>query len=151
MARRPVPLQTMQTSERRLPPRLVGHASHTPHPTPPARRLPAPSEGIVSIGNNHERLRPLVLERDGHVCQVAGPGCLTVATVAGHIRARVHHGTNTLDNYRAECLHCSSVDGARLAAKIPRRAKKVASFFREISLDPTAVPALSPTSETKRV
>ena len=65
-----------------------------------------------------------MLERDGYVCQMRLPGCTHVATTANHIRQRARGGRSTLDNYEAACVHCNSVDGGRLGAKIKRAARR---------------------------
>ena len=102
----------------------------------------------MSIGGPHARLRLLVLERDGYVCQIV-PGCPTIATHADHIIPRAFGGRDELDNYRAACAHHNCARNARPKTKT-RDAKKVARVFDAISQDPTAVPALSPTNQTER-
>jgi 5-methylcytosine-specific restriction endonuclease McrA len=65
-------------------------------------------------------IRGLVLARDHHTCQICG----RPATDAGHIIARHHGGTYTLDNLRAECSSCNRGAGHAIAsstAPTPRR------------------------------
>jgi 5-methylcytosine-specific restriction enzyme A len=52
-----------------------------------------------------QKVRPLVLERDGHRCQVQLPGCTGHATAVDHITPG---GPATLDNLRAACVPCNS-------------------------------------------
>jgi 5-methylcytosine-specific restriction endonuclease McrA len=78
----------------------------------------------VSIGGGHEALRSSVLERDNYECQMRLAGCTGVATTTNHIRQRARGGRSTLDNYEAACVHCNSVDGGRLGAKIKRAARR---------------------------
>jgi 5-methylcytosine-specific restriction protein A len=55
------------------------------------------------------RLRLLVLARDGHRCQVAGPDCATVATCVDHIVARADGGDCWApSNLRASCHKCNA-------------------------------------------
>jgi 5-methylcytosine-specific restriction endonuclease McrA len=63
-------------------------------------------------------LRLAVLARDHHQCQVPttdGSICGQPATIAGHIIAKTHGGTDTPDNLRAECQAHSSREGHTLA------------------------------------
>lgn len=62
------------------------------------------------------KLRAAVLERDGWTCRRPVPGgiCGAPAHTCGHIIARVHGGTDTLANLRAECARHNYGDGARL-------------------------------------
>ena len=53
------------------------------------------------------RLRPLVLERDGHRCQLEYPGCKGHATQVDHITPRRFGGTDTMGNLRASCERCN--------------------------------------------
>lgn len=60
------------------------------------------------------KLRLLVLARDGYACMVRGPGCVGVASVAGHIVPWIDGGPDDLDNLRAECDVCSNRGGAAI-------------------------------------
>jgi 5-methylcytosine-specific restriction enzyme A len=66
------------------------------------------------------KLRAAVLERDAWRCQRPVPGgvCGAPANTAGHITARIHGGTDTLSNIRAECAAHNYADGA-LLRRIP--------------------------------
>jgi 5-methylcytosine-specific restriction endonuclease McrA len=53
------------------------------------------------------RLRAIVLQRDGHRCQIRKPGiCTTIATTADHIVDRAIAGDGP-DNLRAACGPCN--------------------------------------------
>jgi hypothetical protein len=55
-----------------------------------------------------QRLRRVVLERDGHVCRIQGPNCTTVATQVDHITPVELGGAwFDLDNLRAACRRCN--------------------------------------------
>jgi 5-methylcytosine-specific restriction endonuclease McrA len=56
-----------------------------------------------------QRTRVCVLDRDGHTCQIAGPGCTIVATTVDHVVARSDGGA-VFDpaNLRAACQHCNA-------------------------------------------
>lgn len=58
-------------------------------------------------GRPWRRARDLVLQRDGHLCQLRLPGCLGVATTADHIRTVRDGGTNDPVNLRASCAACN--------------------------------------------
>ena len=58
-------------------------------------------------------IRQTVLARDGHICQIALPGCTTIATAVDHIQPRARGGTDDLHNLRAACTHCNSSRGGR--------------------------------------
>lgn len=68
-------------------------------------------------------LRLLVLDRDGWECQRAGPSCIGRATHAGHILSRVEHPdlAMQLDNVRAECVKCNTIDGGKISGRRRRR------------------------------
>lgn len=54
------------------------------------------------------KVRLLVLERDGYMCQVRGPGCELDATHVDHIVPwRVGGAVFDSDNLRASCRHCN--------------------------------------------
>lgn len=76
-----------------------------------------PSSTARGYDGHHRALRPIVLARAHHRCEVitpTGARCGAAATDAGHIVARVHGGLNTLDNYRAECAWHNRSEGARI-------------------------------------
>lgn len=54
------------------------------------------------------RVRLRVLDRDGGVCQIRGPGCEVDATEVDHIVPwRVGGALYDPDNLRAACKHCN--------------------------------------------
>jgi 5-methylcytosine-specific restriction endonuclease McrA len=55
--------------------------------------------------------RQLVLERDGHECQLRMPGCLGEATTVDHIVAVALGGDQSMANLQAACLRCNSAKG----------------------------------------
>lgn len=70
--------------------------------------------------------RPLVLERDGGRCQIAGPNCTVAATQVDHIvnhRAGGHHG---MTNLQAVCETCHRSKTAKEAAAAWRRLRREA-------------------------
>lgn len=60
--------------------------------------------------NVRARLSRIVLERDGHQCQLRGAKCTGVATTLDHIRPRATGGDG-LDNLRAACAWCNMSRG----------------------------------------
>lgn len=56
-----------------------------------------------------QAIRPGILARDHHTCQIAGPGCTHTATDVDHI-IPWNEGGQRLDptNLRAACSHCNS-------------------------------------------
>ena len=82
------------------------------------------------LSHRHATLRPVVLARDGYVCQCGGCGrcvgtCPRRADQADHIVPRAAGGTDTLDNYRAMCGACN----ASLGATWGNRRRTRHSFF----------------------
>jgi 5-methylcytosine-specific restriction endonuclease McrA len=65
------------------------------------------------FGPGWARISRLVIERDGHECQLRLPGCTLVAT-ADHVLPRSRGGTSDPENLRAACRSCNSRRGARL-------------------------------------
>ena len=54
-------------------------------------------------------VRPAVLARDGHRCQIGGPGCGGTATQVDHtVPWRVGGAWFDMDNLRAACGTCNS-------------------------------------------
>lgn len=73
-----------------------------------------------SGGTTHRwrKLRPLVLARDGHTCQINGARCTGTATTVDHITALADGGAMyDPANLRAACLTCnaSRAGGTRYA------------------------------------
>jgi 5-methylcytosine-specific restriction endonuclease McrA len=60
-------------------------------------------------------VRPIILARDEHWCQIQGAGCTGIATEVDHINPLATGGAR-LDptNLRAACRHCNAGAGARL-------------------------------------
>jgi 5-methylcytosine-specific restriction protein A len=75
--------------------------------------------------HNWQRVRLVVLARDGHRCQLNRPGCTGVATQVDHI-VPISEGGERLDshNLRASCRHCNTSRGAS------RHSEFVAAFRR---------------------
>lgn len=76
-------------------------------------------------GGEHQRLRLLVLARDGYICHWCG----NTATEADHLVELVHGGTNDLDNYVASCGPCNRSRGGRVGNR-RRVAKKLSNSRR---------------------
>ncbi|HSS11155.1 MAG TPA: HNH endonuclease signature motif containing protein [Acidimicrobiales bacterium] len=59
-------------------------------------------------------LRVYVLDRDGGLCQIRGPGCTKWATEVDHITSRADGGAIWDDaNLRAACRHCNLARAGR--------------------------------------
>jgi 5-methylcytosine-specific restriction protein A len=67
------------------------------------RRSPLPPEWDKTI-------RPAILERDGHVCQLRLSGCSVAATEVHHIRG---HDDHRPGNLMAVCGPCHRTETAR--------------------------------------
>lgn len=67
-------------------------------------------------------VRRLILERDGHACQIHMPGCTGRATQVDHI-VPLAHGGPRLDpaNLRASCGHCNIARGNQTSPRGPHR------------------------------
>jgi 5-methylcytosine-specific restriction endonuclease McrA len=68
-----------------------------------------------------QAIRPSILERDGYVCQIAGPKCKRKATQVDHIVPLAEGGAR-LDphNLRAACSACNAGRGNTRAAELAR-------------------------------
>lgn len=62
-----------------------------------------------------QRIRLIVLERDGYTCRMCGKPARSV----DHIIPRALGGTHEPDNLRAVCVPCNSKKGARLGISAP--------------------------------
>ena len=60
-----------------------------------------------------QRVRRVVLDRDGHVCRWCG----LPANSVDHLLAKAHGGTDDLTNLVASCGHCNSSRGGRMNAR----------------------------------
>jgi 5-methylcytosine-specific restriction protein A len=67
------------------------------------------------------KIRNHVLKRDGRVCQIRGPMCITLATEVDHVNSRDDHDVR---NLRAVCQAChqdrSSSQGGTAAGQARR-------------------------------
>lgn len=72
-------------------------------------------------GNRHkrgynsewDRIRPLVLKRDNHLCQQCkASGRFVRATHVDHIKAKNHGGTNAMTNLQSLCSACHGIKTA---------------------------------------
>ena len=63
------------------------------------------------LGATFDRLKPLVIARDGGRCRLRLRGCTVTATTADHIVPRSRGGQTVLENLRASCGHCNSARG----------------------------------------
>jgi len=58
-------------------------------------------------GTSWDKLRPLILGRDKHLCQeCARQGRITPATTVDHIKAKANGGTDDPDNLESLCWPC---------------------------------------------
>ena len=71
-----------------------------------------------------QRIRPVILHRDGYQCQIQGPRCAGLATTVDHIDDVDTHGPAIppLDRLRAACVPCNSGRGAAMGNA--KRARK---------------------------
>jgi hypothetical protein len=66
-------------------------------------------------GSTWRRLRLVILERDGHTCQIRDSGCTGVADQVDHIVSwRLGGAAFDLPNLRAACRSCNSSRGGAL-------------------------------------
>ena len=66
-----------------------------------------PSRHERGYGSAWDRLRKVILARDGHLCQVCmTKGRTTPATHCDHILSKAQGGTDDLSNLRAICRPC---------------------------------------------
>lgn len=79
------------------------------------------------------KVRSLVLDRDGHLCQIRDPGCLLDATHADHIiRPADGGGRFDPENLRAACSRCNQARGGKVgAARTNRRHRRRVRPSRE--------------------
>ena len=82
--------------------------------------------------HNWQKVRLVVLARDGHRCQIGLPGCTRVAEHVDHI-VPISEGGARLDpsNLRAACGRCN------LARKSGRTATMVAAFDAQVAPSPS--------------
>ena len=67
----------------------------------------SPKEAAV-YGAHWRKLRPVILERDGYLCQIRGPRCTTEADQVDHIIPwRAGGAMYDPDNLRAACGTCN--------------------------------------------
>ena len=75
----------------------------------PVSKLSSTARGY---GYTYRKLRPVVMDRDGHQCQIRGPGCTGKATDVDHV---IPGGPNDLSNLRAACSPCNQARRRRPA------------------------------------
>jgi 5-methylcytosine-specific restriction protein A len=66
-----------------------------------------------TLPHDWPRVRNHVLKRDGRVCQIRGPFCMTVATEVDHIGDPEDHRPESL---RAVCVRCHAIRSGRQGA-----------------------------------
>ncbi|WP_433662461.1 HNH endonuclease [Nocardia sp. CA-128927] len=57
----------------------------------------------------HRKNRPLVLERDGYICQLRYPDCTVRAVEADHVINYARGGSDDVENLQAACSSCHKV------------------------------------------
>ncbi len=72
------------------------------------------------LGAEFDRLKRIVIARDGGACQLRLPGCRRVATTANHRIPRSRGGRTTLENLEASCQPCNNRLGARRLVEVRR-------------------------------
>lgn len=95
--------------------KLVAHATTI---VVPGRPIDMPTDPRHT--SEWKRVRLIVLERDGYICQIRGPRCTRRATAVDHIIPLVMGGDafDTM-NLRASCLRCNC--GRRVGVQRRRR------------------------------
>lgn len=79
-----------------------------------------------------DALRPVILQRDGHQCQIRGPKCKGVATQVDHIVPLSEGGARLdPDNLRAACGTCNA----------GRQNSRIAALTRALKSTPDATPS----------
>jgi 5-methylcytosine-specific restriction endonuclease McrA len=83
------------------------------------------SDRRAHLPRNWQALRLRVFDRDGYLCQIAGPTCTGLATEVDHINGRDNHG---MGNLRAVCSRChkarTNVDAKAAQAIVRARGKR---------------------------
>ena len=75
----------------------------------------------TSYDHTWQAIRPSILERDGHVCRIAGPRCKTAATEVDHIVPLSEGGARLdPDNLRAACKTCNAGRQNRRIAELAK-------------------------------
>lgn len=69
-----------------------------------------------------KRTRSLVLQRDGHTCQIRGPRCTVTATEVDHVTPVSQGGTDHPSNAISVCHPCHASKTAREASAARKRA-----------------------------
>ncbi len=64
------------------------------------------SKRQIAYDEEFRSMRPLVLHRDGYVCQANLRSCTIRATVVHHRKLRSQGGKNTLANLVSLCVNC---------------------------------------------
>lgn len=70
----------------------------------------------------HKTWQTAVLRRCKHRCEIRGPRCTGVATIADHIIPNAEGGTTTLDNGQGTCPPCHADKTKQEATRGLRRA-----------------------------
>ena len=76
---------------------------------------------LVARNYDHDwqRVRLVVLDRDGYRCRLELPGCTTLATHVDHVMTLAEGGARLdLDNLRASCEHCNLRRNAQRQAQL---------------------------------
>ncbi|MBV7294916.1 HNH endonuclease [Corynebacterium sp. TAE3-ERU12] len=68
-----------------------------------------------------DRTRRRVLVRDGWVCQIRGPQCITTAAEVDHITPFFEGGDASMSNLRAVCTECHKAKTQSEAQRARRR------------------------------
>jgi 5-methylcytosine-specific restriction enzyme A len=83
------------------------------------------SDRRAHLPRNWQVLRLRVFDRDGYLCQIAGPTCTGLATEVDHINGRDNHG---MGNLQAVCHRCHTAktasESATAAAEVRQRGKR---------------------------
>ena len=90
---------------------LIRHTRYCPeHTAEKAWSGPRTESSRVTSEAAWRQLRVVVLERDGHQCQIKGPTCTGIATQVDHIVPVAQGGSRfDPDNSRAACPECNGL------------------------------------------
>jgi 5-methylcytosine-specific restriction endonuclease McrA len=81
-----------------------------------------------------QKLRRLVLDRDGHICRIQGPRCRGYANTVHHIRPSSQHPELFWDsaNLEAACGPCNYAGGSYTKAENQRTSREQIAYLERV-------------------